>query len=75
MAKAGTRAVKVEITSVGLQTVAPAIPRDPVEKDQLREDLKRMGCEGLIAQPWMLKSRDMVQEFLRPRSNAWERTI
>ena len=33
MAKARTRTVKVEITSVGLQTVAPAIPRDPVEKD------------------------------------------
>ena len=75
MAKARARIVKVEITTVGLQTVAPAIPRDLVEKDQLKKDLKRMGCEGLIAQPWTLKSRDMVQEFLRPSSNEWERTI
>ena len=75
MAKAGARAVKVEITTVGLQTVAPAIPRDPVEKDLLKEDLKHMGYEGLIAQPWTLKNRDMVQEFLRPRSNEWERMI
>ena len=64
MAKAGARAVKVEITIVGLQTVAPSIPRDPVEKDQLKEDLKRMGYEGLIAKPWGLKNRDMVHELL-----------
>ena len=51
MAKVGARAVKVEITTVCLQTMAPAIPRDPAEKDQLKEDLKCMGCEGLIAQP------------------------
>ena len=69
MSKAGARAVKMEITTVGLQTVAPSIPRDPAEKDQLKEDLKRMGCEGLIVQPWTLKNREMVQEFLRPRTN------
>ena len=55
--------------------MAPSIPRDPVEKDQLKKDLQRMGCEGLIAQPWTLKSREMVQEFLRPCTNQWENTI
>ena len=75
MAKAGTCTVKAEITSVGLQTIAPAIPKDPVEKDQLKEDLKRMECEGLIAQPWTLKNRKMGQEFLRPHSNEWEGMI
>ena len=64
MSKARARAVKVEITTVGLQTVVPSIPRDPMEKDQLKEDLKRMGCERLITEPWGLKSRDMVYEFL-----------
>ena len=34
-----------------------------------------MGCEGLIAQLWSLKNREMVQEFLQPHSNEWERTI
>ena len=34
-----------------------------------------MGCEGLLKEPWSLKNRDMVQEFLHPRSNEWERTI
>ena len=64
MSKAGTHAVKMEITTIGLQTVAPSIPRDLAEKDQLKEDLKRMGYEGLIVQPWIVKSREMVQEFL-----------
>ena len=51
MSKAGTCAVKMEIPTVGLQTMAPSIPRDPAEKDQLKKDLQRMGCEGLIAHP------------------------
>ena len=67
--------MKVEVTIVGLQTVAPSIFRDKKEKDQLKEDLKRMGCEGLIAEPWGLKSRNMVHEFLRPHTNQWENTI
>ena len=69
MSKAGTRGVKMEIPAVGLQTMAPSIPRDLAEKDQLKKDLQCMGCEGLIAQPWTLKSREMVQEFLRPHTN------
>ena len=53
MSKAGMHAVKMEITTVGLQTVAPSIPRDPAEKDQLKEDLKCMGCEGM----WLAHER------------------
>jgi hypothetical protein len=74
MSRAGTRAAKAEIT-VGLQSVVPIIPTDPTEKEQLKEDLARMGCEGLLNEPWGVKSRDMVQEFLRPRTNQWEGTI
>ena len=42
---------------------------------QLIEDLTKMGCEGLLAEPWALKSEAMVQEFQHPRSNEWEGTI
>ena len=41
----------------------------------MKADLKKMGCEGFLLQPWTLKSREMVQEFLQPRSNKWEGTI
>ena len=48
MSKVGMRAVKMELPSVGLQMVAPSIPRDPAEKEQLKADLKKMGCEGFL---------------------------
>ena len=34
-----------------------------------------MGCEGLMAEPWAVRSEEMVQEFQHPRSNEWEGTI
>ena len=75
MSKAGAYAIKLETPTVGLQTVASSIPRHQAEKDQLKADLQKMGCEGLMMQPWNLKSREMVQEFLHPRSNEWKGTI
>ena len=49
MSKVGARAMKVETPTVGLQTVSPLIPRNLVKLEQLKADLKKMGCEGLIA--------------------------
>ena len=62
------RVAKSEVT-VGLQSVTPVIPKDLAEKEQLEADLKKMGCEGLLKEPWGLKSREMAQEFLRESSN------
>ena len=39
------------------------------------EDLMKMGCEGLLVEPWTLRSKAMVQEFLHARSNECEHTI
>ena len=39
------------------------------------EDLTRMGCEGLLMEPWVLKREAMVVEFLQARFNEWEDTI
>ena len=63
------RTVKLEVPSVSLKAVAPSVPRNKQEKEQLVEDLIRMGCEGLLVQPWTLRSEVMVQEFLQPCSN------
>ena len=73
MAKVGT--VKMEMLSVSLNSIAPMVPRKAEEKLQLVEDFTKMGCEGLLAEPWMLRSKAMVQEFLQARSNKWEHTI
>ena len=67
--------VKVELHPVSLKSVTPIIPGKEEEKLQLVEDLTKMGCEGLLVEPWTLKSETMVQEFQQERSNEWEGTI
>ena len=51
MAKVGACTVKLEGTSISLQTIAPSIPSDKKEKEQLVQDLTYMGCEGLLKEP------------------------
>ena len=75
MGKAGAHAVKIELPPVSLKSVNSVVPRDEEEKDQLLEDLIRMGCGGLLAEPWALRSEAMAQEFLQPCSNQWEGTL
>ena len=67
MAKVGH--VKVELHPVSLKSVTPAIPRKDREKEMLVEDLTKMGCKGLLLEPWTLKIETMVQEFQRECSN------
>ncbi len=69
---AGTSAAKFEYLPVSLKAVVPVIPTDDDESKQLIEDMTKMGCEGLLAEPWAVKSEAMVQEFQHPRSNEWE---
>ena len=75
MWKAGTNAMKVEFIPVSLKSVFPVIPRKDEEKLRLVDDLTKMGCEGLILEPWEVKSEAMVQKFQAKRSNEWEGTI
>src|SRR5665811_857187 len=72
---AGTSATKVELLPVSLKSVYPIIPESDQKKTQLIEDLEKMGCEGLILEPWEIRSEAMVQEFQAPRSNEWDGTI
>ena len=69
MAKAGVSAVKLEVPFLSLQTVAPSVSQDMEEKEQLLQDLTRMGYEELLKEPWTLKNRAMAQEILQPCSN------
>ena len=56
LAMARTCVVKVELPPISLKSVNPVVPKDKKEKEQLLEDLTRMGCKGLLAEPWTLKS-------------------
>ena len=70
-----TEAAKLEMDHVSLRSICPIVPKDKEEKCLLIEDLARIGCEGLLAQPWSLRNNEMVQEFLQECSNEWEGTI
>ena len=72
---AAAHAVKVELSSISLKSVNPVVPKDKKEKDELLEDLIWMGCGGLLAELWTLRSEAMAQEFLQQRSNQWEGTL
>src|SRR5665811_71064 len=69
---AGSSQVKMEQRAVNLRSVPAVIPSDEEEKQQLADDLTKMGCEGLLPELWALKSEALVREFLHPRSNEWE---
>ena len=60
---------------MSLRSIVPVVPKDEGEKWQLVEDLTRIGCKDLLAQPWSLRSEEMAQEFLQERSYKWEGTI
>ena len=66
---AGTSSVKAETCPMSLRSVPAIVPTHEEEKQQLADDLTKMGCEGLLAEPWAMKSEPQVQEFLHPRSN------
>ena len=61
--------VKVEAHSVSLRSVPAVVPKKEEEMQQLVDDLTKMGCKGLLAEPWAMKSEAIVQEFLHPCSN------
>ena len=67
--------VKIEFLLDSLKSIALAIPIKDEEKLHLMEDLTKMGCEGLILEPWALKSEAMVQEFQAQCSNESGGTI
>ena len=75
VAMAGTSSAKVEMRPVNLRSVQAIVPTDEEEKQQLVDNLTKMGCEGLLAEPWAMKSEALVCEFLHLRSNKWEGTI
>ena len=67
--------MKAETHPMSLRSVPTIVPTNEEEKQQLADDLTRMGYEGLLAEPWAMKSEALVREFLHPRSNKWEGTI
>ena len=60
------------LPQVLVKPLIPAIPTDDKEFQELKEDLRAMGCDGLLARPWNVRSEDMMREFLFLRGNQWD---
>ena len=61
---------------ISLRNVTPSIPENPIHLEELKQDLARMRCEGLLNRPWALKKEQLVQEMLQPeRPNIFDGTI
>ena len=62
------------LPNVPVKPIIPAIPTDGKERRELEEDLRAMGCIGLLDRPWNVPSEDTLREFLGPRGNQWDKT-
>jgi len=60
---------------IPLKNVSPAVPEKESELEELIDDLRRMGCEGLLQKPWNVRSESTLREFKYERGNQWERTL
>jgi hypothetical protein len=63
-----------EAIPIPMKLLVPAFPTDDEELRELGEDLRRMGCDGLLAQPWNVQEDRVLKEFKFARGNQWLNT-
>ena len=61
---------------ISLRNVTPSIPENSIHLEELKQDLARMRCEGLLERSWALKREQLVPEMVQPeRPNIFDGTI
>jgi hypothetical protein len=63
-----------EAIPIPMKPLVLAIPTDEEELRQLGEDLRKMGCDGLLVLPWNVQDDRVLREFKFPRGNQWLNT-
>ena len=58
-----------------MRKVLPEIPTDEDQLEQLRRNLERMGCAGLLDVPWAVREEGLIRDIIRPVSNMWDNTL
>ena len=54
----------------------PSIPENPIELEELKEDLRRIRCAGLLERLWALMREELVHKLVQlERPNIFEGTI
>ena len=62
--------------TISFWNVTPSIPENPIEFEELKQDLARMRCAGLLERLWALKREELVREMVQPeRPNIFDETI
>ena len=61
----------VKAGAMALKAVVPGIPKSAKDWELLEEDLRRIGCHGLMGKPWGLQMEDLVVELLGEKDNRW----
>ena len=63
-----------DIVQTSTKPLILAIPTNDEESRELKEDLRAMGCAGVLARPWNVQSEDTMREFLYERGNQRDET-
>ena len=50
------------------------MPTKKEDYEMLREDLRRMGCAGLLSVPWGFREEEMVCELMGAPPNQYHKT-
>ena len=58
-----------------LKKVLLDIPTDDDQLEQLRRNLERMGCAGLLDVPWAVREEGLIRDIIGPVSNVWDNTL
>ena len=62
--------------TISLRNVTPSISKNPIQFEELKQDLVQMRRTGLLECPWALKREELVREMVQPeRPNIFEGTI
>ena len=65
----------VKAGAMALKAVVLSIPKSAKDWELLEEDLRRIGCHGLMGKPWGLQMEDLVVELLGEKDNRWHGTV
>ena len=60
---------------VSLKAIVPVIPKTPIARWELEEDLTRIGCVGLLNKLWNIKDEGLVRELVEGAPNQFDHTV
>ena len=60
---------------ISLKALVPVVPMTPTRRRELKENLERIGCAGLLNKPWSIKDKGLVRELVQGAPNQFDLTV